>query len=288
MYLGVPANPKALTNEITTMSMSRRTFVNNTLLASAAISTRSAATTPVLGDSAKPNASHLRSTALIEAQHPRIVQLAKDIVRSATSERIAAVLLHDWVRDEIVFGIPSGFYENTATEVLDSKVGYCNTKVTLFQALLRARSIPTRMRMMELSAQVLQGLFDPRTPYVDHAITEVFLDDRWSKVDSYVVDQRLVAAATKKLAGTKQKAGFGIHVDGKPQWDGRSDNFIQYMNNGSIKDYVLKDHGEFTDVADFYRKIPDARNRKTIFSTLGLRLSYGYINQEIQKIRDTA
>ena len=46
------------------------------------------------------------------------------------------------------------------------------------------RRISTRIRMMDLSAQVLQGLFDPGTAYVDHAITEVFLAGRWIKVDS--------------------------------------------------------------------------------------------------------
>jgi Transglutaminase-like superfamily len=270
------------------MPMSRRTFVHRTLLASATLSAQSSATTSTAYGKAKPTSDDLGSTALIEVQHPRIAQLAKDITGSAQSDVRAAVLLHDWVRDEIAFGIPSGFYETTATEVLDAKVGYCNTKVTLFQALLRARSIPTRMRMMDLSAQVLQGLFDPRSPYVDHAITEVFLEDRWVKVDSYVVDKRLVGAARKKLAMTNERAGFGIHLDGKPEWDGRSDNFIQYMNNGSIKDYVLKDHGVFADVAYFYQRVPEARNRKTFFSALGLRLGYGYINQQIQKVRDTA
>lgn len=267
------------------MILSRRAFVHHTLLLPTAMSVHASTTMPTVNDQTKPTLENLGATALIETQHPRIVELAKKITQTADSERMAAVLVHDWVRDRIAFGIPSGFYETTATEVLDAKVGYCNTKVTLFNALLRARSIPTRMRMMDLSAQVLNGLFDPRSPYVDHAITEVYLDNRWVKVDSYVVDGPLAIAAAQKLAATKEKAGFGIHMDGKPQWDGRSDNFIQYMNNGAIKDYVLKDHGVFVDVADFYQRVPGARNRKTFFSSLGLRIGYSYVNAQIQKVR---
>jgi transglutaminase-like putative cysteine protease len=166
------------------MPMTRRKFTETTVLSAAALSgTRSFATSP-RDDRTPPAADNLSATALVETHHPRIAALSKEVTRSADSDRMAAVLLHDWVRDQIAFGIPPGFYETTATEVLDAKVGYCNTKVTLFSALLRARGIPTRMRMMDLSAQVLQGLFDPGTPYVDHAVTEVFLEGRWIAVDS--------------------------------------------------------------------------------------------------------
>ena len=225
------------------------------------------------------------STPLIQANNPRIMALAKEITGQAETERAAAILLHNWVRDQIKFGIPRGFYDTSATETLDAKVGYCYTKATLFSALLRARAIPTRMRMVDLSAQVLYGLFDPGTPYVDHSLTEVFLDGRWLKVDSYVVDTPLASAAAKKLASSGRKAGFGIHSDGRSDWDGRRDSFNQYMNNESIQGNVLKDHGLFADVADFYQKTQSPRNRKTIISSLGIQLSYSYVNKKIEGIR---
>ena len=237
---------------------------------------------------ATPNSDHLGSTALVETKHPRIMQLAEDITRSARTQIQAAVLLHDWVRDEIAFGIPSGFYETTATQTLDAKVGYCNTKVSLFQALLRAQAIPTRMRMMDLSAQVLGGLFDPGTSYVDHAITEAWLNGRWIQVDSYVVDLRLAAAAGSRLSKSQAKAGWGVHINGQSEWDGRSESFIQCLNDGSIKDYVLKDHGVFADVADFYQRVPAARNRKTLINSVAIRFGSSSINQQIQRVRNSA
>jgi Transglutaminase-like superfamily len=273
------------------MQISRRNFVHHALLTSTAMSTTAiaaASTADITNEKVKPTSINLQSTALIQANHPRIIRLAKEIVGGEQSAPKAAVLVHDWVRDEIAFGIPSGFYETSATEVLDAKVGYCNTKVSLFQSLLRALSIPTRMRMMDLSAQVLQGLFDPGTSYVDHAITEVFLSDRWVQVDSYVVDSRLAAAARKKLLLSKNKAGFGIHLNGMSQWNGTSDNFIQYRNDETIANYVLKNHGIFADVLDFYKTVPEARNRKTFATSLAIRFGHGFINSQILKVRDFA
>ncbi len=267
------------------MSMSRRSFIQNALISSATLAATDAMTSTLLNSNTPPTSENLVSTPLIQANHPRIVALAKEITSAAETERRAAILIHDWVRDQIRFGIPRGFYETSATETLDAKVGYCNTKVTLFSALLRASAIPTRMRMMDLSAQVLQGLFDPGTPYVDHALTEIFLEGHWIKIDSYVVDKPLAIAATRKLAFTNRKAGFGIHAEGQSDWDGQSDNFIQYMNNESIRNYVLKDHGIFLDVADFYRRVQQTRNRKTLLSGFGIQLGYAYVNKQIEQVR---
>jgi Transglutaminase-like superfamily len=265
--------------------MLRRKFIRNAFYVPAILAAEKARAIMKTEREDLPTTENLQSTALIETNHPRITALAKEITRGADSTRIAAVRIHDWVRDQIPFGIPPAFYETSATESLDVKVGYCNTKVTLFNALLRANAIPSRIRLVDLSAQVLHGLFYPGTPYVDHALSEVFLDGRWIKVDSYVVDKPLVIAATKKLALGSRKAGFGIHTEGRPDWDGRNDNFIQYMCSASIPNYVLKDHGLFADVADFYQRVQTARNRKTIITGLGIRLGSASINQRIQNIR---
>jgi hypothetical protein len=267
------------------MDNSRRRFMKIKLAAAMTIAADRSVATASTNEAMQPSPENLSATLQIETTHPRIVSLSQRITSAASSDTAAAVLLHDWVRDEIPFGIPRTFYDATATEVLDEKVGYFNTKATLFSALLRARGVPTRIRMMDLSSRVLDGLFDPGTPYVDHAITEVFLDQRWVKVDSYVVDSQLASAAAKRLKESSTKAGFGVHVDGDVKWDGKQDNFIQCKDNGSISNYVLKDHGLFSDVADFYRRIPESRNRKTIGSALLFQFGATFLNRRIQSIR---
>jgi hypothetical protein len=58
------------------------------------------------------------------------------------------------------------------------------------------------------------------------------------------------------------------------------------MNNETIPNYVLKDHGLFTDVAEFYQQTLNPRNRKTLVSGLALRFSASSINRQIEKIRN--
>jgi transglutaminase-like putative cysteine protease len=268
--------------------ITRRSFSQLSLTGIGLLAARKLLGNNIAMDTTQPNSENLSSTSLIETSHPRISALAKEITTRATNNRAAAMLIHNWVRDEIQFGISSRFYDTTATQVLDEKVGYCNTKVSLFNALLRARGIPTRIRMMDLSAIVLNGLFDPGSPYVDHAITEIFLDNRWIKIDSYIVDKPLADAARRKLAKQRKKAGFGIHSDGNSDWDGQSDSFIQCLNNESIKNYVLKDNGIFLDVADYYRKASAPRNRQNFASKLMIRFGSNRINQQIQAVRTSS
>jgi transglutaminase-like putative cysteine protease len=271
------------------MKLKKRRLIQSAALCSLIGYTASTTAFSIASQTKNPNEpptdQNLQSTNLIEASHPRIIALEKQICAKATSDQFAAVLIHRWVRDQIAFGFPPGFYETSATQTLDEKVGYCNTKATLFSALLRARGIPTRLRMVDLSAQVLTGLLDPGTPYVDHGLTEVLLDGRWIKVDSYVVDKPLALAAHRRLAKTTAKAGFGVHMNGSSDWDGRSDHFVQYMDNDAIPNYVLKDHGLFADIADFYQKVNESRNRKTLMSGLAIRLGSSWINRNVDQVR---
>jgi hypothetical protein len=57
------------------------------------------------------------------------------------------------------------------------------------------------------------------------------------------------------------------------------------MNNDSNQDYVLKDHGFFMDIPDFYRKALNPRNRKTLFTGLGIQLGYSSANNQIAQVR---
>lgn len=230
---------------------------------------------------------HLAPTPVIQSSDPRIRRLAEEITQGASSKREEAVRIHDFVRDRILFGIPSSFYESTATEVLDAGVGYCNTKTTLFSALLRARGIPTRTKMMDLNAAVLRGLFDPRTAYVDHAITEVWLDDRWMQIDSYVVDKTLADEARRLLAKEAAASGYGVHTAGRSDWEGTGDSLIQCVIglNGVSADYIGKCHGYFDDVIGFYATMPEARNRKTLVNRVALWLMAASITADIDKVR---
>lgn len=260
-------------------SSSRRRF-----LAAAAVGATPIAGWPVDADDTPPSPASLSPTEWIDVDHPRIRALAGELASGAPTPEGVAVRVHDAVRDRIAFGLAPAFYAMKASEVLDAGVGFCNTKTTLFQALLRANGIPTRTRMFDLSAQVLQGLFEPGTASVDHAVTDVWLGGRWIGVDSYVVDKPLARAAAERLAAEGRRVGYGIHAAGTSEWDGRTGARIQCVP-GSEPAVVLGEHGVFADVGDFYTRATVARNRLGGINRWLIRLGAASINRRIAQVR---
>lgn len=159
---------------------------------------------PVLG-------AFLGPTVAIDADAPSIRAQAARLTADARTDRERAVAIHDFVRDEVKFGWQAAFYESRASAVLAARIGFCNTKSTLFVALLRAAGIPARVRFVDLDAGLLRGIVRPGTPYVDHAFTEVYLDGRWIRTDSSIVDRELFDAAHRRLTAEGRLLGYGIH-----------------------------------------------------------------------------
>ncbi|MEM1448895.1 MAG: transglutaminase-like domain-containing protein [Planctomycetota bacterium] len=215
-----------------------------------------------------PPDAFLAPTDVIDADHPRIQELARELTAGATDDRTRAVRLHDFVRDEVRFGFQPRFYAVRASEVLAGGVGYCNTKSSLFIALLRAAGVPARARFVEIDAGILRGIVDPGTAYVDHSFTEVWLNERWVRTDSYIVDPALAESARARLAAEGRAFGYGVHVDGTGSWDGFEDAYGQCVEPIGASPYTRRDLGVHSDVLAFYRDAPEPSNRRG----LGLRL----------------
>jgi hypothetical protein len=267
-------------------TVTRRDFAGLTAAAASAIAAPLAGRAAI--HRATPSPESRLPTRLIDSQHPAIMALASELTAGATSDSERAVRIHSAVRDRIRFGLAPAFYGMRASEVLRAGVGYCNTKTTLFSALLRAVGLPTRVRMVDLSADVLRGLFSPGTDTVDHAITEVYLEEAWHPVDSYVVDSELAAAARVKLQREGRPAGYGIHAAGTSHWDGKVPSFIQAVPNTEAAPNIIRDWGYFEDIEDFYRRTPGARNRLTLVTELLIRLGAAGINRNIDSVRSVS
>ena len=203
----------------------------------------------------------LSVTKYVNYEDPSIVNLAKEIIKeSKTNTPIEhAILIHDYVRDSILFGYSGRFWNQTASEVIRTGRGFCNTKSSLFAALLRAVGIPCRLQFVNISSQILDGIIDPKTPYVEHTYTEVFNSEkkRWCRVDSYIVDIALAEAAKKKLAQEDKVIGYGVHRDGQSVWNGTDDCFIQYVTNSELNEKLQRPlsthtYGSYTDIGAFY------------------------------------
>lgn len=226
-------------------------------------------------------------TKYIDFEHPAIQAAVQMTVGSSTSPVDRAVKIHDFVRDRIAFGWASSFYDQTASEVLQSGVGFCNTKGTLFVAMLRAAGVPARQHFVDIHASILTPFIDPGTPYVDHSFTEVLLLGRWLAVDSYIVDKPLYTAAKQKLEASAKVLGFGVHADGTCDWDGSNNAFAQFLSSGRFAALSTSDHGVFEDVGAFY-SAGKGVNKLNLLLKLGFGVFARSANQRIAALRDAA
>jgi transglutaminase-like putative cysteine protease len=168
--------------------------------------------------------------------------------------------------------------------VLDAGVGYCNTKGTLFVAMLRAAGIPARQHFVNINARILAPFIDPGTPYVDHSYVEVWLGGRWWSTDSYIVDRSLHAVAQRRLRESGQVLGFGIHRDGTISWDGRSDSFSQFVRSSDFAALTTRDYGVYDDVGAFYAS-GNGVNTLNLLLKLGFRFFARAANGRIEALR---
>lgn len=106
--------------------------------------------------------------------HPKLMEIAREVVGDETDPLAAAQLLNQWVfktlRKENVVGVPN------ALEALESRRGDCNEHATLLVALARTAGIPAR---------VAAGLVHLHGSFYYHAWTELYVGS-WVSADATV------------------------------------------------------------------------------------------------------
>jgi len=104
------------------------------------------------------NETLLQETTLLNFNTPQIQALIreKSWLELNVKDRILAI--YDYIRDELAFGY--NVSDNiTAVEVLRDGYGQCNTKGTLFMALLRAVGSPCRIHGFFVDKTIQKGAF---------------------------------------------------------------------------------------------------------------------------------
>jgi hypothetical protein len=113
----------------------------------------------------------LEATPLIQANDPRIVEVARRIAGGSTDPLVVAQRLNEWVygelKKDVTLSVPS------ALQVLEARSGDCNEHTVLYVALARALGLPTRTAV---------GLVHIRDSFYYHAWPEVWLGE-WVAVD---------------------------------------------------------------------------------------------------------
>jgi transglutaminase-like putative cysteine protease len=181
---------------------------------------------------------YLRSTAIIDSDHPAVMEKAMEAAASNSSPVEKAVRIYYFVRDAIWYDPYSPFFlpdHYRASSVLKRGRGFCVPKASLLCAMGRALCIPSRVGFATVrnhlaTRQLIEFMGSDR--FVYHGYTEFFLEGKWVKA---------TPAFNQALCERHQVAPL--------EFDGRIDSMFQPFNlkQRLFMEY-LADHGTHADV----------------------------------------
>jgi len=160
-------------------------------------------------------------------------------------ERIRSI--YNFIRDEIRFGynvddsIP-------ASKVLKDGYGQCNTKGTLFMALLRAVGIPCRVHGFTIRKELQEGamtgfVYKQAPKNIFHSWVEVYLEGKWYELEAFIIDKDYLGKLQQKnsnCTGAFCKYGVGVEDFKNPVIDfNRNNTYIQ--STGINQDFGIYD-----------------------------------------------
>ena len=189
---------------------------------------------------------------LSDYTHPAIQTAASDLTSDKPTLLDKVESLFHFVRDEIRFGFPPNWDAVKASETLQYKMGYCNTKATLFLALCQATDIPARIHTGLIDIQIMRGVFPsfafPFLPAAGgHTWMEIEIDGEWKPIDSYINDQAFYEGALKRLQESGKTTAFSIS-----RAKGSSSCEFNFGDKGFVHmGAVVEDHGTWHDYSEY-------------------------------------
>ena len=199
-------------------------------------------------------------------------------------ERIQAI--YNYVRDEILFGYNTDD-SIPASKVLADGYGQCNTKGTLFMALLRSCGIPCRVHGFTIDKKLqkgaMTGLVYALAPNnVFHSWVEVYLDGVWYELEAFILDKPyLEKLQTANKDCTSAFCGYGVAVRDlqHPVIDFNHNNtYIQ--SEGINQDFGIYDSPDEL-LREHHQEM--SRLKAFIYRNLGRHL----MNANVRKIRNS-
>jgi hypothetical protein len=189
----------------------------------------------------------LKETALLNFNSAEIQKLIEHRGWKNLSEKDRILLIYNYVRDEIAFGYNTGD-DISASSVLQDGYGQCNTKGTLFMALLRAVEIPCREHVFYIDKILQKGamkswyyILSPKE--ILHSWVEILYDGKWLNLEGFILDKKYLGSLQDKFNDCSGSfCGYGVAIDDFKNppidWNG-GDTYIQ--KDGIIRDVGIYD-----------------------------------------------
>ncbi len=195
--------------------------------------------------------------------------------------------IYNFVRDEILFGYNTDD-SIPASRVLADGYGQCNTKGTLFMALLRSCGIPCRIHGFTIDKRLQKGamtglVYRLAPQNVFHSWVEVYLEGVWYELEAFILDSPYIEslqAANLKCTGAF--CGYGVAVRDFRHLEIDFDRNNTYIQSEGIN----QDFGVYDSPDELLREHhQDMSSLKAFFyRNLGRHL----MNANVKKIRNQA
>ncbi len=160
---------------------------------------------------------YLKETNMLDYSNGKIQALIKERKWNELDTFHRLKSIYHFVRDEILFGynvddsIP-------ASKVLSDGYGQCNTKGTLFMALLRACHIPCRIHGFTIDKKLQKGamtgiVYKNAPQNVFHSWVEVYFENNWYELEAFILDTDYLKKLQEKYRDcTGAFCGYGVAV----------------------------------------------------------------------------
>lgn len=229
---------------------------------------------------------HFEPTPLLDYRSPSLIKLIEDRGWRGWPEPERLRAIYEFVRDEIAFGYNASD-DVPASQVLRDGYGQCNTKSTLFMALVRGAGGPaTRLHGFTVHKELQRGvvpalLFLLAPKEILHSWVEVHLGNEWIRLEGLILDLPLLRAIQRKFPDCSGRfCGFGIATadfrNPPVEWTG-GDTFIQ-------RESIAQDLSLYDSPDEFYRT--HGTNLGGIRELLFRHAVRHLMNRRVRKIRN--
>lgn len=190
---------------------------------------------------------YLKETKMLDYSNEKIQKLIEEKGWKNIPEFDCIQSIYNYIRDDIKFGYNTDD-SIPASKVLRDGYGQCNTKGTLFMALLRACNIPCRVHGFtidkELQKGAMTGIVYKNAPQnVFHSWVEVYFEEQWFELEAFIIDKEYLTklqSINKDCVGAF--CGYGVAVTDfkNPVIDfNRNNTYIQ--SEGINQDFGIYD-----------------------------------------------
>ncbi len=190
------------------------------------------------------------------------------------------------MRDEIRFGYNASD-EIKASRVLKDGYGQCNTKATLFMALLRSCHIPCKIHGFMIDKILQKGamtnfVYKHAPKEIFHSYVVAYVSGKWYDLEGFILDKKYLLALQKNFKPEADGSFLGYGVATKnflnpPIEFDCCDTYIQ-------KEGIVRDFGIYCDPDTLLKKHGQTMNvfKKCTYRFIGRHL----MNRNVNNIRE--